>query len=379
MSRAAEPPQSRPSAAGAVGALPLAPRARSQDHAWLRVYLGYAPGVGKTYAMLHEGRRRMERGTDVVVGWVETYERPQTVEAIGDLEVIPRRLSRHQRIVYEELDTTAVLLRQPQVVLIDELAHTNAPGSRHEKRYEDVRTLQEAGINVISTVNVQNLESLAEPVFQLTGLRVHDTLPDWVLDEADEVELIDQTPEALQKRMQHGNVYPATRIDAALRGLFRTSNLAALRAMALQRVVAHTDARLRASLQGPEGENPWRLARIRAALQRLPPSGEPQRFHFGEVAVDLAAHVVTVRGSEVHLTPTEYEVLKELVLQAGRVVTHHTLLQRVWGPAHTSETEYLRPIINALRKKLGPQLIQTEPTIGYRLCAPTPPARIIES
>src|SRR5579885_2577221 len=181
---------------------------RGEARAWLRVYLGYAPGVGKTYAMLHEGQRRRQRGTDVVVGWVETYGRPHTMEAIGDLEVTPRRQISYQGVVVEEMDVDAILARRPQVVLIDELAHTNAPGSRHEKRYQDVLQIREAGINVITTVNIQHLESLKDTVERVTGIHVRESLPDWVLDGADEVELIDQTPEALQKRMLHGNIYP---------------------------------------------------------------------------------------------------------------------------------------------------------------------------
>src|SRR5579871_3552555 len=249
---------------------------RSQDHAWLRVYLGYAPGVGKTFAMLHEGRRRKERGTDVVVGLVETYGRPHTLEAIGDLEVIPRRQIPYQGVTIEEMDVAAILRRRPQVVLIDELAHTNAPGSTHSKRYQDVLEVRDAGINVITTVNIQHLESLNDTVFQITGIRVHETLPDWVLDQADEVELIDQTPEALQKRMLHGNIYPKTRVDTALHNFFRTGNLAALRELALRRVVEHTDDKLHDYMKGHGIEGPWHCGET--VLVCLPPTLQAQQL-----------------------------------------------------------------------------------------------------
>src|SRR6185437_3096160 len=180
---------------------------RSEAKAWLRIYLGYAPGVGKTYAMLHEGQRRKQRGTDVVVGWVETYGRPHTMDAIGDLEVIPRRQINYQGVVVEEMDVDAIFARRPQVVLIDELAHTNAPGSPRQKRYQDVLFIRDAGINVITTVNVQHLESLKDTIERITGVRIRETLPDWVIDDADELELADISPEALQKRMLHGNIY----------------------------------------------------------------------------------------------------------------------------------------------------------------------------
>ena len=172
----------------------------------LRVYLGMAPGVGKTFAMLNEGRRRKVRGTDVVIGFVETYGRPLTAEAIGDLEVIPRKKIPYKGVTLEELDTEAVLRRNPDIALVDELAHTNAPGSQHEKRWQDVMELLSAGITVISTVNIQHVESLADIVESITGVAVRERIPDRILDEADEIELVDITPHALQQRLRHGNV-----------------------------------------------------------------------------------------------------------------------------------------------------------------------------
>ena len=192
----------------------------------LRVYLGAAPGVGKTFAMLAEGQRRAERGTDVVVGLVETHGRAKTEAAIGDLEVLPRRDVNHGGMVVGELDLAAVLARRPEVVLVDELAHTNAvdlhaaagdPGSTaHEKRWQDVESLLEAGIDVITTVNIQHLESLNDVVTSITGIRQRETVPDTVVRAADTIELVDMSPQALRRRMAHGNVYAADKIDAAL-------------------------------------------------------------------------------------------------------------------------------------------------------------------
>ena len=210
----------------------------------LRVYLGAAPGVGKTYAMLNEGQRRHARGTDVVIGYVETYNRPLTVKAAEGLEVIPRRTVEYRGTALEEMDTDAVITRKPALALIDELAHTNAPGSKNEKRWQDVETILDAGISVITTVNVQHLESLKDTVEQITGIRVQETVPDWVVDKANDVELIDMAPEALRARMRHGNIYPPDRAQRALENFFRPGNLAALRELALRRTAEEVDDQL---------------------------------------------------------------------------------------------------------------------------------------
>jgi len=202
----------------------------------LRVYLGMAPGVGKTYAMLMEGRRRKDRGTDVVVGFVETYGRPLTEQAIGDLEVIPRRKIEYKGVTLEEMDAEAVIRRKPEVALVDELAHTNAPGSKHGKRWEDVHELMDHGITVISTVNIQHLESLADIVETITGAPVRERVPDSVVYQADELELVEMSPHALRQRISHGNVYPKERVDQALHSFFREGNLDALRELAVRRV-----------------------------------------------------------------------------------------------------------------------------------------------
>ena len=210
----------------------------------LRVYLGSVAGSGKTYAMLNEGHRRESRGTDVVVGYVETHGRSQTQAQLGDLEVIPRKKVTYRGVTLEEMDTEAIIARHPRVALIDELAHTNVPGSKHAKRYQDVLEILDAGINVITTLNVQHLESLNDLVASITGVRVRETLPDRILDQADEVELIDISPYALRQRMRHGNIYPRERIDAALNNFFREGNLTALRELALRRTAEKTEAQL---------------------------------------------------------------------------------------------------------------------------------------
>jgi two-component system, OmpR family, sensor histidine kinase KdpD len=199
----------------------------------LRVYLGAAPGVGKTYSMLGEGHRRLERGTDIVVGFVETHDRLHTLEMIGDLEVVPRRTMEYRGTSFEEMDVDAVLRRRPKVALVDELAHTNVPGSRNGKRWQDIEELLAAGIDVITTVNIQHLESVNDVVEKITGVPQRETVPDAVVRAADQIELADMTAEALRRRLAHGNVYAPEKIDAALSNYFRAGNLNALRELAL--------------------------------------------------------------------------------------------------------------------------------------------------
>ncbi|MDG6107847.1 sensor histidine kinase [Dactylosporangium aurantiacum] len=199
----------------------------------LRVYLGAAPGVGKTYRMLEEAHRRRRRGTDVVVGFVETYGRPFTEALLDGLEVLPRAVLRHRGAEFTEMDLDAVLARRPEVVVVDELAHTNVPGSRHAKRWQDVEELLDAGITVLTTVNIQHLESLNDVVEQITGVTQRETVPDAEVRRAEQIELVDMTPEALRRRMAHGNVYQAEKVDAALGNYFRVGNLTALRELAL--------------------------------------------------------------------------------------------------------------------------------------------------
>jgi two-component system sensor histidine kinase KdpD len=223
----------------------------------LRIYLGAAPGVGKTYAMLNEGRRRHARGTDVVVGLVETHGRANTASQIGDLEVIPRKVIHYRGSDFEEMNTEAIIARAPAQVLVDELAHTNVPGSRNEKRWQDVDELLDAGIDVISTLNIQHLESLNDVVARITGIVQHETIPDAVVRAAEQVELVDMTPEALRRRMAHGNIYPAERVDAALANYFRPGNLGALRELALLWVADKVDDSLHDYMEAHGIEATW--------------------------------------------------------------------------------------------------------------------------
>lgn len=211
----------------------------------LRIYLGAAPGVGKTFAMLGEAHRRRERGTDVVVALVETHGRAKTAQLLEGLEVVPRRTVRYRDVDIEEMDLDAVLARRPEVALVDELAHTNAPGSRNTKRWQDIEELLEAGVDVLSTVNVQHLESLGDVVARITGVVQRETVPDEVVRRAGQIELVDITPEALRRRLAHGNVYAAHKIDAALGNYFRPGNLGALRELALLWVADQVDTALR--------------------------------------------------------------------------------------------------------------------------------------
>jgi two-component system sensor histidine kinase KdpD len=206
------------------------------DRGHLKVFIGMAAGVGKTYRMLQEGQAEAEAGRDVVIGYLEPHGRLETIAQAEGLEVVGRRRVHYRNADIEELDLPAILQRAPELCLIDELAHTNAPGVEHEKRFEDVRDVLAAGVDVFSTVNVQHLESLNDQVTQLTGVRVRETIPDAVLSEADETVLVDVTPEALIARLRAGNVYPPERVPAALGNFFKIENLAALRETALRQV-----------------------------------------------------------------------------------------------------------------------------------------------
>jgi two-component system sensor histidine kinase KdpD len=237
----------------------------------LRVYLGAAPGVGKTYAMLGEGRRRAERGTDVVVGFVEPHGRARTADQVGDLEVVPRRTLEYRGARFGEMDLDAVLARRPQVALVDELAHTNVPGSRNDKRWKDVAELLDAGIDVVSTLNIQHLESINDVVERITGVVQRETIPDEVVRMAQQVELVDMTPEALRRRMAHGNIYAAEKIDAALANYFRAGNLTALRELALLWVADQVDVGLEEYRRRHGITEPWETReRVVVALTGAP-------------------------------------------------------------------------------------------------------------
>jgi two-component system sensor histidine kinase KdpD len=230
-----------------------------------KLFLGYAPGVGKTYAMLSEAIRRASRGEDVIVGVVESHGRKATAELAAKLDRVPPHKLEYKGTTFEEMDVDAILARKPAVVVIDELAHTNIEGSKHAKRYEDVMELLEARIDVLSTMNVQHVESVGPTVQQITGVQVRETVPDWVMQRVDEIVLADLTPQALQKRMERGDIYPVDRAQRALSHFFRPGNLIALRELALRQVTGVVDRSLDAFLE-KEGTQPAHTVRERIGV-----------------------------------------------------------------------------------------------------------------
>jgi two-component system sensor histidine kinase KdpD len=231
--------------------------ASNQERGRLKIYLGFAAGVGKSYRMLEEGNRRKGRGQDVVIGYIETHGRTGTVEQLGALEVIPRRRISYRGAEFEEMDVPAILERQPQICIVDELAHTNVPGSEREKRWQDVEVLLDAGITVLSALNVQHLESLNDTVFDITGIRVRETIPDAILREADEITIIDITPRALVNRLKRGDIYKIEKVESALQNFFREGNLSALREIALREVAREVDDDVTNYRREKRIENHW--------------------------------------------------------------------------------------------------------------------------
>ncbi|MFZ3329058.1 MAG: universal stress protein [Candidatus Acidiferrales bacterium] len=223
----------------------------------LKLFLGYAPGVGKTYSMLSEAIRRYSRGEDVVIGVVETHGRKGIAELSSQLETIPRRMIDYKGTLFAEMDLEAILARHPRVALVDELAHTNIPGSKNRKRYEDVLQILDAKIDVISTVNIQHIESIAPTVRAITGVPVRETVPDWVLQVSDETVMVDLTPEALQNRMRRGDVYGKEKIEQALKNFFRRGNLIALRELALRQVAEQVDRSLESYMVEKDIQEAW--------------------------------------------------------------------------------------------------------------------------
>ena len=217
---------------------------KKQDRGQLKIFIGYAPGVGKTYSMLNEANRRAKRGQDVVIGYVEAHGREETDKQIGGLEVIPRQKIEYNGVNLEEMDTDRVVARKPYAAVIDELAHTNVPGSKYKKRYEDVEEILNHGINVLTTLNIQHLESLNDVVKQITGIPVRETIPDRIVEAADEVVVVDITPDALQNRLKRGNIYRPDKINQALSNFFRKGNLNALRELALRQTAEEVDEEL---------------------------------------------------------------------------------------------------------------------------------------
>lgn len=318
----------------------------------LRVYLGAAPGVGKTYAMLDEARRRAERGADVVVALVETHGRAATAALLDGLEVLPRRTVEHRGVPLTDLDVDAVLARRPDVALVDELAHTNAPGGRHARRWEDVEDLLAAGIDVVTTVNVQHLESLNDVARTITGVRQQETVPDAVVRRADQIELVDMSPEALRRRLAHGNVYAAENVDAALTQYFRVGNLTALRELALLWTADRVDDALAAYRTAHGIADPWPAReRVVVAVTGGPETGTLVR-RGARIAAQaaggrlLAVHVL--RGDGLRgVAPDSLARQRALVEQLGG--TWHTVV----GDDVAAAVLELARGVNATRVVLG--------------------------
>jgi two-component system, OmpR family, sensor histidine kinase KdpD len=326
----------------------------------LRIYLGAFPGVGKTYTMLNEAQRRKTYGEDVVVGFVETHGRRATESILQGLEVIPRKRIEYRDVVIEEMDVEAVLRRHPAVCLVDELAHTNAPGSEREKRYEDVQIILDAAIDVVSTLNIQHLESLNDTVESLTGVKVRETLPDSVLDDADEVILVDLSPEGGRARMEHGHIYPPEQARRALENFFSIENLAALRELALRRTADEVEDQLEELMRARKGQpdveervlvllddrpqsrtlirHAWRLAQgfhaeLLAAYMRRERGTNQERelARTLELAEDLNARIVPLEGEDYAKAVTaiiELESIDHLVLGQTRGTWRSRLLRR---------------------------------------------------
>lgn len=335
--------------------------ARRESRGKLRIYLGYAAGVGKTYAMLREGNRLRSLGLDVVVGYLEHYNRQETIAQLNDLEVIPRQQVAYKGALLEEMDLDAVIARRPDWALVDELAHTNVPGSRNPKRYQDVEAIRDAGINVMTTVNIQHVESLNDAVQRITGVVVRETFPDWVLDQADEIIMVDITPEQLQERLRQGKVYAPEKALQALKNFFRRGNLLALRELALRKTAEETDNRLGDYKREKDIEAVWpTVERVMVAITPLPGAkalirrgwrissrlrGELHVVHVRNrllTADDeraLASHFALARelGAEIHEVKADDVVDELLRLAAAKQIT-----QLVLGAGRPSRWEEIR-------------------------------------
>ncbi len=287
----------------------------------MKLFLGFAAGVGKTYEMLAEAnRRKAERDQDVVIGYVETHGRKGTVAQVGGLEIVPRKKTQYRGSEFEEMDTAAVLARHPQWVVVDELAHTNIPGSgAYAKRYEDVLKLLDAGINVLSAMNVQHLESLNDVVQQITGVKVRETIPDWVLGEADEIVSIDITPRSLIHRLERGDIYAPEKVPQALRNFFTEGNLSALREIALREVASEVDRSVQDYRVDHNIAEPWRTQeRIMVCIS--PDKSSERLLRRGwRIARYLHADLVAVVISAAKATPQQQLVLNKDFALAERL------------------------------------------------------------
>jgi two-component system sensor histidine kinase KdpD len=273
----------------------------------LKLFLGYAPGVGKTWAMLSEAIRRKARDEDVVIGIVENHGRKGIIELAEQLETVPRKKIDYKGTLFEEMDTDGILARSPTVGLVDELAHTNIPGSKHRKRYEDVLELLEAKIDVISTVNIQHIESIAPTVRAITGVAVRETVPDWVLQVADETVMVDLTPEALQNRMKRGDVYNRDKVEQALKNFFRRGNLIALRELALRQVAEQVDRSLESYMVEKDIRESWTVRERIAVLISANPKAQYLVARAARMARRMDADLYAVHIDTDHGSPSEQD------------------------------------------------------------------------
>ncbi len=265
-----------------------------------KLFLGYAPGVGKTYSMLSEALRRRSRGEDVVMGVVETHGRKGIEELASQMEAVPRKKIEYKGTMFEEMDVDAILARKPEVVLVDELAHTNIPGSKHRKRYEDIQDLLAANIDVVSTLNIQHIESIAPIVHSITGITVRETVPDWVPLTAAETVMVDLTPEALHNRMKRGDVYSTEKVERSLKNFFRRGNLIALRELALRQVAEQVDRSLETYMEDEDIRKNWGV-RERMAICI---SGNPA----GQYLVARGARMARRMDAELYVVHVEREI-----------------------------------------------------------------------
>jgi two-component system sensor histidine kinase KdpD len=292
---------------------------RRQKRGRLKIFLGFAAGVGKTFEMLCEANRRKQRGQDVVIGYIETHQRKGTEEQLGELEVVPRKQITYRGATLEEMDTEAILQRQPHTVLVDEFAHTNAPGSAREKRWQDVEALLDAGINVLTTLNVQHLESLNDTVQEITGVRVRETVPDRIVREADEVKMVDITPRALIHRLERGDIYARDKVQQALGNWFREGNLSALREIALREIAQEVEDDVSAYRKDKRVTQPWNTQdRIMVCIS--PDRSSMRLLRRGwRIAQRLHAEIIAVHVESRPRIAADKEILKNDFALADRL------------------------------------------------------------
>lgn len=308
-----------------------------------KIYIGAAPGVGKTYTMLREANHLKENEIDIVIGLLETHGRKETAAQVGNLEIMPKKIVPYKNVLLEEMDLDSIIIRNPEVVLIDELAHTNVPGSKNQKRYQDVMTILEAGISVISTMNIQHIESLKDNVKQITGVSVRETVPDSILQLSDELELIDISPHALRKRMEEGNIYAMDKVEQSLSHFFKTQNLIALRELALRELADDVDDRLE-SMKRKEGvRGPWRKDEVIFVSVNLRANAERLIRRGFRIAYRLKAdwYVIFVKHQN-ELQTDEKVILDKLV----------SLTQRLGGVFELYTTRDRRSVVNEIKKQL---------------------------